>query len=368
MSIPFLDLAPSHRPLVHDILDDVGELLESGAFTNGPHVAAFEHAFAAYCGTDHCVGTASGLDALRFALLGLGLQPGDEVLVPAMTFIATFEAVTQAGGIPVPVDVSLSDHCIDADAMGAAIGPRTRAVIPVHLYGQVADMHAIKAVADQHDLIVIEDACQAHGGTRGDVRAGTAGNAGAFSFYPGKNLGAIGDAGALVTDDAELANRSRALREHGQLRKYEHDIVGWTSRMDTIQAAVLIRKLPLLDGWNEERRMIADLYYEGLEGMGDLVLPNTSDRGQVWHLFVIRTADPNGLAAHLAAQKITTARHYPEPPHLSKAYAHLGLEADSFPLAEQISREVLSLPMFPGMAQAQVEQVVVSVRSWFTSA
>jgi dTDP-4-amino-4,6-dideoxygalactose transaminase len=363
--VPFLDLSTAHAPLRERLLGEFGELLDTGQFTNGPQVAAFEEAFAAYCGTAHCVGTASGLDALRFALLGLGLEPGDEVLVPAMTFIATFEAVTQAGGVPVPVDVSLSDSCIDVAAMDAVVGPRTRAVIPVHLYGKVADMHALVAVADQHDLLVIEDACQAHGGTRGDVRAGTSGRAAAFSFYPGKNLGAFGDAGALVTDDAELANRTRALREHGQARKYEHDSIGWTSRLDTIQAAVLLHKLPLLDGWNDERRVIADLYSEGLDGLGDLALPDTRDRGHVWHLFVVRTSDPNGLAAHLAARHVATGRHYPEPPHLSKAYAHLGLEAGSYPVAEQVAREALSLPIYPGMTQAQVEQVVAGVREWF---
>ncbi len=366
--VPFLDLAYSHRPLARDILDDVAALVETGAFTNGPQVGAFERAFAEYCGADHCVGTASGLDALRFALLGLGLQPGDEVLVPAMTFIATFEAVTQAGGNPVPVDVSLSDACIDPDAMSAAVGPRTRAVMPVHLYGRLADMRAIKAVADSNDLMVIEDACQAHGAVRDGLRAGTIGSAGAFSFYPGKNLGAFGDAGALVTDDAELADRIRALREHGQRRKYEHDVVGWTSRLDTIQAAVLARKLPHLDTWNEERRRTADLYSEGLAGLGDLTLPDTTDRGQVWHLFVVRTADPAGLAAHLAGRQIATGRHYPEPPHLSKAYASLERGRGSCPIAEQIADQALSLPIFPGMAEAQVERVVVGVRSWFDDA
>jgi dTDP-3-amino-3,4,6-trideoxy-alpha-D-glucose transaminase len=363
--VPFLDLAPSHAPLIPQILHDITELLESGAFTNGPQVAAFERAFAEYCGASHCVGTASGLDALRLALQGLGLQPGDEVLVPAMTFIATFEAVTQAGGVPVPVDVSEADNCIDADAASAAIGRRTRAVMPVHLFGRLADMPAINALAAAHGLMVVEDACQAHGGRRGDMRAGAGGTAAAFSFYPGKNLGAMGDAGALVTDDAELADRVRALREHGQRRKYEHDMVGWTSRLDTIQAAMLLLKLPHLDLWNEQRRSIADLYVEALAGVGDLVLPDTSDRGQVWHLFVVRTADPDGLAAHLAAHSIGTGRHYPEPPHLSKAYAHLGLAAGAFPVAEQIARSALSLPIYPGMTNAQVAQVGDTIRSWF---
>jgi dTDP-4-amino-4,6-dideoxygalactose transaminase len=366
--VPFLDLAPSHRPLAREILDDVAALLETGAFTNGPAVGAFEEAFAAYCGVARCVGTASGLDALRFALIGLGVQAGDEVLVPAMTFVATFEAVTQAGATPVPVDVSLADSCMDVDAMAAAIGARTRAILPVHLYGRVADMEAITAVARSQGLIVVEDACQAHGATRNGVRAGTAGAAAAFSFYPGKNLGAFGDAGALVTDDAELAGQVRALREHGQRRKYEHDVVGWTSRLDTIQAAVLLRKLPHLDAWNDERRRIADLYADALAGVGDLALPDVTDRGQVWHLFVVRTADPGGLASHLAAREIGTGRHYPEPPHRSQAYAHLDLPEGSCPNAERIARVALSLPVFPGMTEVQVEQVVAGVRSWFADA
>jgi dTDP-3-amino-3,4,6-trideoxy-alpha-D-glucose transaminase len=366
--VPFLDLAASHGPLARDILDDIAALVETGAFTNGPAVAAFEHAFAAYCGAAHCVGAASGLDALRIALVGLGVQAGDEVLVPAMTFVATFEAVTQAGATPVPVDVSLSDSCIDVEAITAAIGERTRAIMPVHLYGRLADMEAIGAVARSHGLIVVEDACQAHGARRNEVGAGKAGDAAAFSFYPGKNLGAFGDAGALVTDDEELAGQARALREHGQRRKYEHDVVGWTSRLDTIQATVLARKLPHLDAWNDERRRIADLYSEGLAGIGDLALPDVSDRGQVWHLFVVRTADPGGLASHLAAREIGTGRHYPEPPHLSRAYAHLGVPEGSCPNAERIGREALSLPIFPGMTDAQAEQVTAGVRLWFGDA
>jgi dTDP-4-amino-4,6-dideoxygalactose transaminase len=220
-------------------------------------------------------------------------------------------------------------------------------------------------LACAHDLLVVEDACQAHGANRDGIGAGATGEAAAFSFYPAKNLGAGGDAGALVTNDDALATRVRALREHGQARKYEHDVIGWTSRLDTLHAAVLLRKLPLLDDWNEQRRAAADLYAEGLSGVGDLVLPDTSDRGQVWHVYVIRTNDPIGLGAHLSELGIGTGRHYPEAPHLSKAYAELGYREGSFPVAEQMAREVLSLPMFPGITPAQVEQVVEGVRTWF---
>jgi dTDP-4-amino-4,6-dideoxygalactose transaminase len=363
--VPFLDLAPMHDPLAPAILDDVAGLLKSGAFTNGPQVAEFERVFAAYCGAGHCVGMASGLDALRLALEALHLDPGGEVLVPAMTFVATFEAVSQAGGTPVPVDVSESDYCLDPGGAAAAMGSRTRGLLPVHLYGRVADIEALNALAARHDAFVLEDACQAHGATRGSVRAGTGGIAGAFSFYPGKNLGAIGDAGALVTDDADLAESIRALREHGQRRKYSHDLIGWTARLDTIQAAALLRKLPHLDDWNSQRRAIADQYAQGLDGVGDLVLPDTSERGQVWHLFVVRTADPVGLAAHLFERGIGSGRHYPEPPHLTKAYEHLGYAEGSFPVAERLGREALSLPIFPGMSAEQAERVIGGVCSWF---
>jgi dTDP-4-amino-4,6-dideoxygalactose transaminase len=366
--VPFLDLSAVNALVVEGVIEDVEALLRSGAFTNGPQVAEFEEAFASYCGTTHCVGVASGLDALRLALVAMGVRPGDEVLVPAMTFVATFEAVTQAGGVPVPVDVSERDYGMDPAAAAAAVGARTRAVMPVHLYGRLAYMPPLASLAEAHELEIVEDACQAHGATRDGVRAGTTGRAGAFSFYPAKNLGAMGDAGALVTNDADLAEAVRALREHGQRRKYEHDLVGWTSRLDTVHAAVLLRKLPHLDDWNAQRRAAAGLYAEGLAGVGNLTLPDASDRGQVWHLFVVRTEDRDGLAAHLAERGIGTGRHYPEPPHLSEAYRQLGYTEGSFPVAERIAKECLSLPIFPGITEVQVEQVVEGVRSWFAGA
>jgi dTDP-4-amino-4,6-dideoxygalactose transaminase len=366
--VPFFDLSAVHARVADGILEDVGSLLQSGAFTNGPQVAAFEEAFASYCGSTQCVGVASGLDALRLALVGLGLEPGEEVLVPAMTFAATFEAVSQAGGVPVPVDVSEEDNGMDPAAAAAAVGPRTRVLMPVHLYGRLADMAALGSFAESRDVEILEDACQAHGATRDSARAGTTGRAGAFSFYPAKNFGALGDAGALVTDDPELAGTMRALREHGQRRKYMHDLIGWTSRLDTIHAAALLRKLPHLDDWNAQRRAAADLYAQGLTGVGDLALPDVNDRGQVWHLFVVRTPDPEGLAGFLADRGIGTGRHYPEPPHLSDAYRHLGYIEGAFPVAERIAREAISLPIFPGITEAQVEYVVESIRAWFAGA
>jgi dTDP-4-amino-4,6-dideoxygalactose transaminase len=364
--VPFLDLGPSHAGLANALLDDFARLIESGAFTNGPAVAEFEEAFAAYCGSAHCVGLASGLDALRLALVALELEPGDEVIVPADTFVATLEAVTQAGGTPVLADVSESDYNLDPEAAEAAVGPRTRALLPVHLYGQLADLERLSALAERHKLPVVEDACQAHGARRDGRVAGATGFAGAFSFYPAKNLGAMGDAGSLVTSDAALAARVRMLREHGQTRKYRHEAEGWTARLDTIQALVLVRKLPLLDGWNEERRAAAAFYSEALAGVGDLRLPPVAARSEpVWHLYVVRTASPEKLAEHLATDGISTGRHYPEPPHLSPAYAGLGHRLGAFPVSEALAAEGLSLPIFPGIETEQLEAVVASVRRYF---
>lgn len=364
--VPFLDLRPVHEPLKAQILFEAADLIDEGSFVNGADVGRFEHAFADFCGVAHCVGTASGLDALRIALLAAGLEPGEEVLVPAQTFVATFEAVTQAGGSPVPVEISETDYCIDTEAAGAAVTARTRAVMPVHLFGQLADMRALQRLALLRGLDIVEDACQAHGATRDGIRAGSGGRAAAFSFYPGKNLGAMGDAGALVTDDEELAARCRALREHGQRAKYEHDMEGYTARLDTIQALVLRHKLSLLEAWNGERRRAAAIYTEALDGVGDLRLPPVAAESEpVWHLYVVRTAEPEALAAFLAERGISTARHYPEPPHLTGAYARLGYRPGAFPVAEALAREALSLPIYPGISDEQLEAVVGAVTSYF---
>ena len=365
-AVPFIDLGRTHAPLVDDILGDLGALLESGAFVNGPAVVDFEAAFAHFCGIRACVGMASGLDALRIALLALELAPGDEVIVPAETFVATLEAVTQAGANPVVVDVSSDDLCVDPVAVEAVVTGRTRAVLPVHLYGQMADVRALSALAVRKGIDVVEDACQAHGASRDGISAGTAGRAAAFSFYPAKNLGAIGDAGALVTSDPELEATARALREHGQQQKYEHEHEGYTARLDTIHALVLLRKLPLLEDWNSQRRRAANLYAEGLEGVGDLVLPPVPAGSEpVWHLFVVRTRRPDDLAAHLQASGIETGRHYPAPVHLTPAYADLGYQAGSFPVAEDLARTCLSLPVFPGITDAEVEAVVEAIGVFF---
>ncbi|HEV3477923.1 MAG TPA: DegT/DnrJ/EryC1/StrS family aminotransferase [Gaiellaceae bacterium] len=366
VAVPFLDLGVVHRPLKEELLAEIGELIDAGTYTNGPQVAEFERWFAEYCETRHAVGLASGLDALRLALVAGGLEHRDEVIVPANTFVASFEAISQAGGHPVPVDVSEDDWNLDVGLAAEAVTPRTRFVMPVHLYGQLADMRAVAGLAARFRLAVVEDACQAHGAERDGVRAGSAGLASAFSFYPAKNLGAFGDAGALVTDDEQLADKVRALREHGQRAKYRHEFDGWTARLDTIQAIVLLRKLPLLDGWNGERRAVARAYAQRLDGLGDLGLPPVPlGSNPVWHLFVVRTARPDALAEHLRVRGIGTGRHYPEPAHLSGAYSSLGYRDGSFPVAEALAREGLSLPIFPGMSEQQIDAVTEAIEDYF---
>ena len=364
--VPFFDPRPMHAALHEDLLADISRLLESGAFTNGPAVAAFELTLARYVGTRHCVGVGSGLDALRLGLLAAGIEAGEEVVVPAATFAATFEAVTQAGGVPVVADVSEADYGLDPEAAEAALTERTRFLMPVHLYGQMADVVRLRQLCSRYCVAMIEDACQAHGAMRNRVGAGAAGLAGAFSFYPAKNLGAIGDAGALTTDDDGIAESVRALREHGQRQKYHHAQEGYTARMDTIQAIVLLRKLPHLERWNDERRDLARLYDAALSGVADLRLPEVAPGSiPVWHLYVVRTRDPAALGAFLRDRGIASGRHYPEPPHLSAAYTRLGHKPGAFPVAEALSREALSLPLYPGMTEPQVERVAAAVASFF---
>ena len=365
-AVPFFDPRPTYKALEPAMLADFSELLASGAFVNGAQVNQFEEAFARYCGVAHCVGVASGLDALRLALLAAGLEQDDEVVLPALTFAATLEAVLQAGGRPVLADIADADYCLDPRGAEAALTPRARILLPVHLYGQVSDLASLEHVAQGHGLEIIEDACQAHGAERDGRRAGSAGLLAAFSFYPTKNLGAFGDAGAATTSQEELAARMRALREHGQRTKYVHEWEGYTARLDTIQALVLLHKLPLLEQWNDERRNAAAAYTERLRGVGDLRLAPVPDGSlPVWHVYVVRTADADRLASHLSDCGIGTARHYPQPLHLAPAYERLGYREGDFPVAEALARECLSLPLFPGMAEAQLETVASAIEDYF---
>jgi dTDP-4-amino-4,6-dideoxygalactose transaminase len=367
--VPFVDLRPVNLPLREEILAEFAELLERGNFVHGAEIAAFEASFAHFCGSAHCVGTASGLDALRLGLLAAGIEPGDEVLVPANTFIATFESVAQAGGTPVAVDVSEADYNLDVQLAERAVSGRTRFVLPVHLYGQMADLRALQELALRHDLRIVEDACQAHGAERDGIRAGTAGVAAAFSFYPTKNLGAAGDAGALVTDDEEVARIARALREHGEIEKYRSVYPGYTARLDSIQAIVLARKLPMLEDWNAQRAQTAGIYAAALDGVGDLRLPpDPPGSSPVWHLYVVRTARREALRDFLAERGVSTAKHYPEPAHLSAAFGWMADGRGSFPVTESLAEELLSLPIYPGITEEQLDVVTQSVRAFFADA
>jgi dTDP-4-amino-4,6-dideoxygalactose transaminase len=355
--IPFVDIAAQHRALRAQLDAAIRGVLDGGAFILGPDVAAFEQAFAAYCGTRHCVGVSSGTSALRLALAALDIGAGDEVIVPANTFIASALSVSQTGATPVLVDVD-DTYLMNAAAVEAAITARTKAIMPVHLFGRMADMEPLLALAQRHDLSVVEDACQAHGAIRGGRRAGSYGRINAFSFYPGKNLGACGDAGAVTTDDDELADRVRVARDIGQRRKYEHVVKGDNCRLDTLQAALLLVKLDHLEAWNASRIAAARAYDERLRAAGFDVPARPKDGSDVYHLYAIEADDRDGLRAALASQGIESGIHYPTPIHLQPAYADLGLRAGAFPRTEAAAARLLSLPMFPSITDEQISLVV----------
>jgi dTDP-4-amino-4,6-dideoxygalactose transaminase len=360
--IPFLDVAAAYAELKDELDDAVRRVMASGQFILGPEVTAFEDEFAAYCGTRHAIGVGSGLDALRLVLLGYGIGPGDDVLVPSNTFIATWLAVTQAAARPVPVEPDPATHNVTVGAVEAALTPSTKAIMPVHLYGTPVDMDALLAVGREHGIPVIEDAAQAHGARCRGRRTGGLGDAAAFSFYPGKNLGALGDAGAVTTDDDALAERLRMLRNYGSRVKYHHDLQGTNSRLDPLQAAALRVKLRHLDEWNERRRAVAVRYLERLAGSEGLVLPQVPDWAEpVWHLFVVRTPRRDVFQERLAEAGVDTIIHYPIPPHLTGAYAS-DFERGELPVAERLAAEVLSLPMGPHLALEDADRVAAAVR------
>jgi dTDP-3-amino-3,4,6-trideoxy-alpha-D-glucose transaminase len=359
--VPFLDLDAGYRELQPELEAAQRRVMESGRYVLGPEVEEFERDFASYCGVAECVSVASGLDALTLSLRALGVRAGDEVVVPGHTFIATWLAVSALGARPVPVDCLATTGNIDPSAIEQSITARTRAVVPVHLYGQPADMEAIGEVADAHGLPVLEDAAQAHGALYDGRRAGGLGRAAAFSFYPGKNLGAFGDGGAVTTDDPALAETLRALRNYGSQEKYVHTIRGTNSRLDEIQAACLRVKLRRLDSWNARRGAIAARYLAELSG--PVVLPVVDCRSEpVWHLFVVRSSERERLQAHLAARGVETLVHYPTPPHLAGAYAGDGWPV--LPMTEQLADTVLSLPIGPHMSDAAVSRVIAAVNSF----
>lgn len=362
MNVPFINLRAHHAHLRNELSAAIEEVIEASAFAGGPFVSQFEEDFALYCGVRHVVGVGSGTDALWLALLALGIGPGDEVITVPMTFIATAEAISRTGAIPVFVDIDESTYTIDSSGLERALTSRTKAILPVHLFGQMADMEPVLAFARRHGLYVVEDAAQSHGASYQGKQAGSLGDAGCFSFYPGKNLGAFGEAGAVVTGDAELAGKIRMLLDHGQSRKYHHSVIGWNCRMDGIQAAVLRLKLRELDSNNLKRRDISTRYSESFEGLPNLVIPASNPRGShVHHHYVIRVTDRIGFTRGLAEKGIATAIHYPIPVHLQNAYVHLGYGPGSFPIAECCAGEFVSLPMYPELSFSQVGAVIEAV-------
>ncbi|MFB9904174.1 DegT/DnrJ/EryC1/StrS family aminotransferase [Allokutzneria oryzae] len=367
MNVPFLDVRAAYLDLREEIDAAVLRVLSSGWYLLGPEIESFESEFAAYCGARHCVAVGSGCDALELTLRGLGIGPGDEVIVPSHTFIATWLAVSEVGALPVPVEPDERTHVLDPALVEAAITPRTKAIMPVHLYGHPADTDAIGEIAARHGLHVVGDAAQAHGARVRGKRVGSTGTATAFSFYPGKNLGALGDGGAMVTDDPELAERVRLLRNYGSKVKYQHEVQATNSRLDEVQAAALRVKLPHLDAWTDRRRAVADRYLTELAGLPDLELPHVEPWAEhVWHLFVVRTPRREELRRALTEAGIGSLIHYPVPVHLSRAYADERRPEGSFPLAERAAGEVLSLPMGPHLSDDEVTEVVSAVRTALT--
>jgi dTDP-4-amino-4,6-dideoxygalactose transaminase len=363
MKIPFLDLGAAYRELKPEIDTALSRVLESGWYILGPEVEAFETEWAAYCDAKHAVGLANGLDALTLALRALDIGPGDEVIVPSNTYIATWLAVTGVGATPVPVEPDVATHNIDPARIEAAITSRTRVLLPVHLYGQPADMDPILEIASRHGLRVIEDAAQAHGARYKGKRIGAHGDIVCWSFYPGKNLGALGDAGAITTNDVALAERVALLRNYGSRQKYVNEEAGVNSRLDPIQAAVLRVKLGVLDEWTERRRAVASAYTVGLAEYG-LILPHVPGWAEpAWHLYVVRTSDREALQDRMTEAGIGTLIHYPIPPHMQKAYTNMEIMPEALPLARNLASEVLSLPMGPQLSLNQVQDIINALKN-----
>jgi dTDP-4-amino-4,6-dideoxygalactose transaminase len=368
IKVPFLDLPAQYARIRSEVLAQLDAVCASGRFVLGPAVEEFETSFARYCEVDHCVGLNTGTSALHLALRCLDIGPGDEVITVPMTFVATVWAISYVGATPVFVDIDPKTRTLNPELLEAAITPRTRAIMPVHLYGQAADMEAILHIAGRHGLTVIEDAAQAHGARYRGRRVGGFGRISCFSFYPGKNLGAYGEGGALVTNDRDLAERARCLRNHAQRERYHHESIGYNYRMDAFQGAVLKIKLSQLDEGNAARRRHALDYQQRLGQLTSLVLPLTpSHQEPVFHLFVIEVEDRDQLAHRLHAAGIETGLHYPVPVHLQPAYRHLGIEEGSFPVSEQLARRCLSLPMFPELTENQIGHVCEQLRLGLTA-
>ena len=366
MRIPFLSFSPQHDPIRSEVLAAIAAVYDQQWYVLGEQVKAFEAEYSAFNRVAHSVGVANGLDALHLALEALGVRAGDEVIVPSNTYIATWLAISFVGGVPVPVEPNARTYNLDPARLEAAITPRTKGIMPVHLYGQACEMGPILAVARRHGLWVVEDNAQAQGAAWEGELTGSFGAVNGTSFYPGKNLGALGDAGAVTTNDEALAAKIRTLRNYGSQQKYYNEVIGHNSRLDELQAAVLRVKLPQLPDWTAQRQAVGALYDQYLAGLGDLVLPEVAPGAtHVYHLYVVRTTRRDALQSHLTAAGIGTLIHYPVPPHRQQAYAHLNLPAGAFPLAEELAATSLSLPMWPGMVEEHVAAVAGAVRAFF---
>lgn len=372
VKVPFVDLRAQYAQISEEVGKEVKGVMERCDFVLGERVRDFEREFAAYCGVRYAAGVSSGTEALHLALRALGIKAGDEVITQANTFIATLLAISYTGAKPVLVDIDPATYGMDPEKVEAAITERTRAIIPVHIYGRPAPMDELKKIAAGHRLYIVEDACQAHGafyyGAKGAERVGGLGHIAAFSFYPGKNLGAYGDGGAVTTNDCELFKKIRMLRDYGQQVKYHHQMKGFNSRLDTIHAAVLLVKLKYLDRWNTLRAEHAKRYMELLEGVPEIELPAfkiEKDRSHIFHLFVIRAEERAGLMDYLSDRGISTGIHYPVPNHLQKAFSDLGYMEGDFPVTEKYAEEILSLPMFPELKYDQIKYVAGAIRNFY---
>jgi dTDP-4-amino-4,6-dideoxygalactose transaminase len=364
MKVPFLDLHAHHQPIREQLDAAIRDVIDSGAFAGGPFVAAFERDFATYCGTNSSIGVGNGTDALWLALLALGVGRGDEVITVPSTFMATAEAITYCGARPAFIDIEEQTYTMDPALLERAITRHTKAIIPVHLFGQCADMDPILEIAAKHGIPVIEDACQAHGALYKGRKAGTLGVAGCFSFYPGKNLGALGEAGGVTTNSKELAAKIQVFRDHGQHRKYYHSQVGWNARMDGIQGAVLSVKLKLLEASNIRRHAHGLLYDQLLGGFEEIITPfEAAHNRHVYHIYAVRVKERDQVLQSLAGKGISCAIHYPIPVHLQEAYRFLGFRKGSFPVSERCAEEFLSLPMFPELSSEQIHAVAEELKS-----
>lgn len=365
-NVPFLDLGATYKELKPELDEAFHRVLNSGWYILGEEVRKFEAEFAEYCGVKHCIGVANGLDALHLSLCAYDIGPGDEVIVPSNTYIATWLAITYTGAKIIPVEPDQRTYNLNPNEIEKAITPNTKAILPVHLYGQPADMDPINAIAEKYDLKVIEDSAQAQGAIYKGKKAGSLGNASGFSFYPGKNLGAFGDAGAITTNEDLVAEKLRMLRNYGSKIKYENQCIGFNSRLDELQAAFLRVKLRYLDLWNKRREKIANSYLQELQGL-DLILPKVEcNTDSAWHVFVVQTSQRDAFQLFLKNHHIDTIIHYPVPPHLQKAYENLQIDQGQLPIAESIHKKIISLPIGPHMEDIHVNYVIDTVKSFFS--